>query len=219
MCFSASTSFTAAVALTPVGIYTIKSALKNDTRFLGFAVFSALVCGATGAGRPPLLAIGNENAQQSHWLALGFLCFAYVVWPFLVPFSTTLVEQRSNRRTMFLGLTFLGGALGLSLFVPLLMNPDWIPLTLERHSIDYNSRLIWDGILPQTVLRAVYAGIVCIPLLLSCEKSIRVFGVLITLSVIVGFLFAQYAFTSIWCFMAAIMSVYILFVIGQIQTR
>lgn len=165
------------------------------------------------------LAIGNENAQQSHWLALGFLFFAYVVWPFLVPFSTTLVEQRSNRRTMFLGLTFLGGALGLSLFVPLLMNPDWIPLTLERHSIDYNSRLIWDGILPQTVLRAVYAGIVCIPLLLSCEKSIRVFGVLITLSVIVGFLFAQYAFTSIWCFMAAIMSVYILFVIGQIQTR
>lgn len=219
MCFSASASFTTAVVLTPVGIYTVKTALQNDRRFLGFALFP-LLFGVQQAFEGGLwMAIGNGNAQQSHTLALGFLFFAYLVWPFLVPFSTSMVEPRSNRRTMFLGLTVFGGALGLSLYLPLLVNPDWVPLTLERHSIDYNSHLIWDGILPQAVLRVVYAGIVCIPLLLSSKRSIRTLGVLITLSVIIGFLFAQYAFTSVWCFMAAIISAYILIVMRQVAAR
>ena len=42
MCFSASASFTTAVVLTPVGIYTVKTALQNDRRFLGFALFPLL---------------------------------------------------------------------------------------------------------------------------------------------------------------------------------
>ena len=81
------------------------------------------------------------------------------------------------------------------------------------------SRLIWEGIVPYTVIRVVYAGIVCLPLLFSSEKQIRIFGVIITLSVIAGFAFAQYAFTSVWCFMAAIVSGYILVAMRSVSRR
>lgn len=219
MCFSATASFTTAVILGPVGIYTIKAALQKNRRFLGFAIFPLLFSAQQALEGGIWRAIGMENAQQSHTLALGFLFFAYLVWPFLVPYSAFLVERSSGRRTLFLGLTIFGGLLGLSLFVPLLLHPDWIPITIERHSIDYNSRLIWEGIAPNSLLRVTYAGIVCIPLLASTVKPIRAFGILITLSVIVGFVFAEYAFTSVWCFMAAIISAFILIVMWQVKPR
>ena len=103
--------------------------------------------------------------------------------------------------------------------MPLLFNPEWVPLRVVKYSIDYNSRLIWEGIAPYSVMRITYASIVCLPLLASSEKQIRFFGVIIALSVIVGFAFADYAFTSIWCFMAAISSIWILFMMRTLSRR
>jgi len=163
--------------------------------------------------------IAQSDPAQSHLLALGFLFFAYLVWPFLVPFATFLIEPRGKRRMAFLALSALGLLLGLSLFVPLIFNPDWVPLRIVNHSIDYNSRLIWEGIVPYSLIRVVYAGIVCLPLLLSSDKHIKIFGVIITLSVIAGFAFAHYAFTSVWCFMAAIVSAYLVLAMREVSRR
>lgn len=69
-----------------------------------------------------------------------------------------------------------GRLLGLSLFVPLLINPDWLPIRIVRHSIDDNSRLIWNGIVSDTPLRGIYAGAACVPLPLSSARPVRVFG-------------------------------------------
>ncbi len=120
---------------------------------------------------------------------------------------------------VFLALSALGLTLGLSLFMPLVFNPDWVPLRIVNYSIDYNSRLIWEGIVPYSIIRVVYASIVCQPLLFSSEKHIKIFGVIITLSVIAGFAFAHYAFTSVWCFMAAIVSIYLLFFMRAVAAR
>ena len=157
--------------------------------------------------------------MRSRVFALGFLFFAYFVWPFLVPVASYLVERKSERRGAFLAFSGFGMLLGLTLFVPLLFDPDSLPLKIVRHSIDYNSQLIWADIVPYVIIRIIYAGIVCIPLLLSSEKQIRVFGAIITLSVILGFVFAHYAFTSVWCFMAAIVSVYLAFVMYGVGKR
>lgn len=211
MCFSATASFTTAAILMPVAAYTINTALKSDKRYLGFAIFPLFFGFQQFLEGGLWMEIGQADTARLHLYALGFLFFAYFVWPFLVPFAAFLVEPRSDRRQVFLGLSAFGFLLGLSLFAPLLFNPDWVPLRIVKHSIDYNSRLIWEGIVPYTVIRVIYASIVCLPLLFSSEKHIRVFGVIITLSVIAGFAFAQYAFTSVWCFMAAIVSSYLLF--------
>lgn len=219
MCFSATASFTTAALLLPVAAYTISTALKTDRRYLGFAIFP-LFFGIQQILEGSLwIEIGQSNSAHSHIYALGFLFFAYLVWPFLVPFAAFLIEPRRNRKTAFLALSALGLLLGISLFVPLLFNPEWVPLRVVKYSIDYNSRLIWEGIAPYSVMRITYASIVCLPLLASSEKQIRFFGVIIALSVIVGFAFADYAFTSIWCFMAAISSIWILFMMRTLRRR
>ncbi|MCC1491460.1 DUF6629 family protein [Cognatishimia sp. F0-27] len=219
MCFSATASFTTATLLMPVAAYTIRTAWMADRRYLGFAVFPLFFGFQQFLEGGIWMTIGQPDAARLHLFALGFLFFAYFVWPFLVPFATWLVEARKNRRRIFLGLSAFGFLLGLSLFAPLMFHPDWVPLRIEKHSIDYNSRLIWEGIVPYTVIRIIYAGIVCLPLLLSSEKHIRIFGVIITLSVIAGFIFAQYAFTSVWCFMAAIVSSYLLLAMRDLGRR
>ena len=213
MCFSAAASFATAAVLIPLGGYTLKTAWQKDQRYLGWALFPLFFGIQQALEGGVWLALGREDPSQVHSFALGFLFFAYFVWPFLIPFSAFLVEDRSGRRLVFLALSIVGFLIGLSLFFPLLVDADRLPITIERHSIAYNSRLIWDAIAPTSVLRVVYAGIVCVPLLLSSVKSVRIFGVLIALSVIAGFLFALHAFTSVWCFMAAIISAFILFVV------
>ncbi|RFP88566.1 hypothetical protein DZK27_08815 [Rhodobacteraceae bacterium 63075] len=47
---------------------------------------------------------------------------------------------------VFLALSALGVLVALSLFVPLVFNPDWVPLRIVNHSIDYTARLIWESI-------------------------------------------------------------------------
>ncbi len=219
MCFSAAASFTTAAVLMPAAAYTIRTAMRTDRRYLGFAIFP-LFFGIQQALEGGLwMEIGQVNPSRSHFFALGFLFFAYFVWPFLVPFAAFLIEPRRDRRVVFLVLSLFGFLLGLSLFVPLIFNPDWVPLRIVRHSIDYNSRLIWEGIVPYDVIRGVYASLVCVPLLFSSVKHFQIFGVMITLSVIAGFVFAQYAFTSVWCFMAAIVSSYLLFAMRSVRRR
>lgn len=219
MCFSATASFTTAAVLLPVAVYTIGTALKVDRRYLGFAIFPLLFGIQQVLEGGLWMEIGQPDSARSHMYALGFLFFAYLIWPFLVPFAAFLVEPRRYRRGVFLVLSSFGLLLGLSLFAPLLFNPDWVPLRIVKHSIDYNSRLIWEGVVPYSVIRVVYASIVCLPLLFSSEKHIRIFGVIITLSVITGFAFAHYAFTSVWCFMAAIVSTYLLFAMRSVGRR
>ena len=219
MCFSATASFTTAALLLPVAAYTIGTALKTDRRYLGFAVFPFFFGIQQVLEGGVWMEIGQPDTARLHLYALGFLFFAYFIWPFLVPFAAFLIEPRRNRRRVFLALSAFGSLLGLSLFAPLLFNPDWVPLRILRNSIDYNSRLIWEGILPYTVIRVIYASIVCLPLLGSSEKHIRIFGVIITLSVIAGFAFAHYAFTSVWCFMAAVVSTYLLFAMRGVSRR
>lgn len=219
MCFSATASFTTAAVLTPVAVYTIGTALKTDRRYLGFAVFPLFFSIQQALEGGLWMEIGKADPERSHLYAMGFLFFAYFIWPFLVPFAAFLIEQHRNRRVVFLVLSAIGFLLGMSLFAPLLFNPDWVPLRIVRHSIDYNSQLIWEGILPNSVIRVIYASIVCLPLLFSSEKHIRIFGVIITLSVIAGFAFADYAFTSVWCFMAAIVSGYLLLVMRSVRSH
>jgi hypothetical protein len=50
-----------------------------------------------------------------------------------------------------------------------------------------------------------------VPLLFSSGRYIRIFGVIIMVSVIVATVFFGYAFISIWCYFAAVLSLYIVY--------
>lgn len=217
MCFSATASFVAGAVLIPLGGVALAQAWKTDRRYLALAAFPALF-GVQQIFEGFLWrSLDDPALAASHAAAMAFLLFAYLLWLVLTPLAVFLVEERTWLRRVFLGLTIFGAAYGLSLFAPLVINPDWLTLELARGSILYDTRLIYDGAVSKTVLRVTYAGVICLPMLVSTAPGVRFFGVLVTFSVLLAFLFANYAFTSIWCYLAAAVSAYVVFLMFRLQ--
>lgn len=213
MCFSASASFAVSAALLPVSAFTINYAWRYDKRYLALAAFP-LLFGVQQAFEGVLwLSIPIEETAGLRISALGFLFFAYLFWPLFVPLAANQVETQLLRQRLFRWLTFIGLLFGLSLYLPLLLHPDWLVVGISRHSILYEPVLIYDGYVSRTAVRAFYAMIVSIPLLFSTVASLRHFGLLIFASVILSAVFFIYAFVSIWCFFAAVLSLYIIVIL------
>lgn len=101
---------------------------------------------------------------------------------------------------------------GASMYLPLLINDSWLNVELVKHSITYEARFIFDDVMSDTIPRVVYAFIVVMPLLMSGEKILRVFGWVITASVIGTAWIFSHAYVSNWCFFAAIGSLYVCYV-------
>jgi hypothetical protein len=219
MCFSATASFVAGVVLIPLGAVALAQAWKTDRRYLALAAFPGLFGVQQICEGFLWRSLDDPALPTSHAAAMAFLFFAYLLWLVLTPLAVFLVEERIWLRGVFLGLAIFGGVFGLSLFVPLVVNPDWLTLELARGSILYDTRLIYDGVVSSRVLRVTYAGIICLPLLASTAPGVRVFGVLVTVSVLLAFFFATYAFTSIWCYLAAVLSAYVVFLMLRLQVR
>ena len=215
MCFSATACFTAGTILIPTGIYSLGKAYQCNKRYLALAAF-------------PLLFGIQQVIEGGIWLALeqradldieatatGYLFFAYFLWPFFVPLAALLVESNARRKSLFMLFSFTGFLYGASLYVPLLVYPDWLSVTIIKDSILYQPVLIYDGILSRTAVRVFYAFIVAVPLLFSTVSTLRLFGILIFVSVAVSAVFFAYAFVSIWCFFAAILSAYVVYIVHR----
>lgn len=212
MCFSATASFAAGAVLIPMGAVAMARARRSNPAYLSLASFPLLFGLQQMLEGWLWLSLGTAGGA-SRLAALGFLVFAYLLWLVLTPLAVWRVEPHPGRRRLFLVLAGIGAAYGLSLFLPLLLAPDWLRVALVRGSILYDTRTIYDGVLSRTFLRAVYVGVICGPLLACTAPGVRGFGILVTLSVAVAFLFATHAFTSIWCYLAAGVSAWLLLVI------
>ena len=217
MCFSATASFFAGAVLIPLGGIALAQAWKTDRRYLTLAAFPVFF-GVQQIFEGFLWrSLDDPALPASHAAAMAFLLFAYLFWLVFTPLAAFLVEERKPLRRVFLGFTIFGGAYGLTLFAPLVVNPGWLTIEVARGSILYDTRLIYDDVVSKTLLRVTYAGVICLPLLASTAPGVRIFGMLVTLSVLLAFLFATYAFTSIWCYLAAGVSAYVVFLMFRLQ--
>ncbi|SFN80539.1 hypothetical protein SAMN04487859_10958 [Roseovarius lutimaris] len=86
-------------------------------------------------------------------------------------------------------------------------------MEVVERSLDYKTTLIYDGIITRTVLRLFYAALVVGALFLSSHRRIQVFGGLIAASLALTYAFYAYAFISVWCFFAAILSFYLVVIL------
>ena len=213
MCFSASVSFGVSAILLTTGAYTVNYALHNDRRYLALATFP-LLFGIQQAFEGWLwLALATHDNTGTLISALGFLFFAYFLWPFYVPFAANRVEIDPQRQHIFRWFSLIGLAFGISLYLPLLFQPDWLVVNIIQHSISYEPVLIYEGIVSRTSVRFFYAMIVAAPLLFTTVVSLRRFGILILFSVVISAFFFLYAFVSIWCLFASLLSLYIVVVL------
>jgi hypothetical protein len=219
MCFSTAASFTTAALLLPLGIYASKIAWFKDSRYLPLTIIPIFFGIQQGMEGMEWLSINSNQADVIRFWALGFLFFAYGFWLVCPAVGMFIIERRPRTRQQLLTIAFIGFFFGVSLYLPLLLYPDWLTVVIRQGSIDYQTRLIYDRFLSRDTIHLIYLAIVLSPLYLSNLDRIKIFAGLIALSMIASTFFFNYAFVSVWCFWSAILSIYIIYIVKVLPTR
>lgn len=213
MCFSATASFAAGAVLIPAGAYCIRNAVARDRRYLGLAVIPVVfglqqVCeGLVWVG------LGHDAPDLARGAAVAFLLFAHVFWPAWCPLSVRPLESRPWARHALLAASCLAFFFGLLyLLPPVLRARDWLRPEILHHSLRYN--LEWlDPFLgiPSRAWQLGYLGVVAAPLAVRGNRRLTIFSLMVVASALIAHVLFAYAFLSIWCAFAAILSLWLCF--------
>jgi hypothetical protein len=206
--------------LLPVGAYSITAALRKNLRYLPLAITPALFGIQQLCEAGVWFGINRGDAALVKNASLAFLFFAIAFWPFWIPLAAAALELRRGRCALFLGLAAVGLASGCALYVPGALHYDeWLSVAIEGHSIQYDlSGVPIAQAIAGVVWQVVYLSLVCVPLLLSREPRLRALGFSAAVAALITHVAFRYAFASVWCFFAAILSIHICFVLYRLPT-
>lgn len=219
MCFSASASFTVSAGLIPVGVYCLYKVRSNHRVYWPFALYP-LIFGIQQAAEGWLwLMLESGNIALIRLSALSFVFFSHFFWLFWIPYSCYVVETSGTKKKLFFIMTIMGCLFGLAMVIPVLLFADWMTVSLIHQSIAYELKLLFDDFVPRLTVRGAYVLIILIPLLSSSQRYLRYFGVIIALSVLGAILLYAETFISVWCFFAAVISVYMLYMIISLEKQ
>jgi hypothetical protein len=212
MCFSAPVSFAASALLLPAGFYGLRVAVQNNPRYLPLAAIP--VAFGIQQACEGLVWVGMETNSSTvvRLGAFGFLAFAYWFWLFWAPWSVAISEANLTVRRVGWSFGVLGFGYGALLYLPLVFQPGWLAVQVVHHSIEYDTRLLFDPWVSQDVDRVVYALIILIPFALASNRALKGFGVTVALSAITSHWLLHQVFVSVWCFFAAILSLFIVWI-------
>jgi hypothetical protein len=205
MCFSTEASFISGALLLPLGIYGTVQALRYNKNYLLFAVMPLIFSAQQLIEGMVWLNLHQHDAYGLYQAALQYTFIAFFLWPMYAPFSIYFIEPDKNRKKIIGFVCIIGFILGTWIYFPLLFGIDKLHVKVINDSITYN-------IVPYTSLSYLYILLyifaTIFPMFYSSLKEIKIFGILSLASVIcAGFMF-HYAFTSTWCFFAAVLSIY-----------
>jgi hypothetical protein len=211
MCFSAEASFISGIVLTSAGVLTLKKTTSRSQ--LAFASIP-LIFGIQQLTEG-FLWIALLHSQYS-WLQQPatyiFLVFAQVVWPSWVPFSILLLEKDKARKKIL----YLMLGIGLVVSVCLLFRL----LTETTRSEIIGHHIFYDLSFPASVKRTFgilyFISTVLTPFI-SSTKRMWALGFTILLSYIITKIFFENYVISVWCFLAAVISVTVYFIIAELN--
>lgn len=216
MCFSAEASLVTGAALLPAGVYCITSALRKNRAYLPLAVLPALFGVQQLFEAAVWIGLQHDRPGLVRPAALGFLFFAIAFWPVWVPVAAAALERRRGRRLFCLVLAGVGAG-ALAVYVPLAARAgDALRVEIVNHSVRYDlSALPVVTSVSGVVLQVLYLFVVCVPLLLSADRRLRVLGLAVALAAVVTQAAFRYAFASVWCFFAALLSLHVCYVLSR----
>ena len=202
MCFSAAGSFALSGILGAVGVTSLARTASRPHRMFA-AVPLIFAAQQATEGIVWLTMVDPDNAVLNRLAVSTFLGFALVVWPFWVPLSVRMMERSPARLRVLTALSWFGGLVGVS---AALLLARWQPVaSIAGHSIRYDYPGTSDAPI-HFLLLVAYAASVALPLFLSTARLARTIGVVLVVSVMMTVLIQRDAFTSVWCFFAAILS-------------
>jgi hypothetical protein len=226
MCFSASVSYSAAAVLVGTGVYAAQQARRLPPPYLMWALVPVLF-GLQQAFEGRVwqeLDAGDANAAVPY--ALGFHFFSHFLWLWWLPLGSYLVEpgpasmigQISKtgklRKRVIGGCAMFGAFAGTLVYSVMVFHPEWMSVAVREHSITYDFSFPFrsSSYLPITPA-ALYALTILVPLLFSSHRLIRIFGWLAAISSVLASEIYGYAYVSVWCFCAAVLSLYLVYMI------
>ncbi|MBK3518324.1 DUF6629 family protein [Carboxylicivirga marina] len=209
MCFSAEVSFGASAVITTVGVAAFKKSNNKEQRL--FALIPILFGIQQFFEGCLWLTLESESYQYLVSLfTFGFLIFAQLIWPVWVPLSVFVMEKRKLRKRL-IGFSL---ATGIALFIVLAYRMVFYEVTaqIENHHIFYTvghfkSTNWWSGIL--YLLPAVF------PFVFSSNKFVNYLGLMMLLLFVVAKVFYLKYMISTWCLFAAVLSLYIYFILKK----
>jgi hypothetical protein len=223
MCFSAPVSFSAAAVLVATGVYAVQQAGRLPRPYLMWALVPALFGLQQAFEGLVWIKFDAGDAGAAVPYALGFHFFSHFLWLWWLPLGVYLVEpERRNwttklRKRIIGGCAMFGAFAGTLVYAVMFSHPEWMTVGMKVHSITYDFSVPWRSPvhLPITPA-ALYALTILVPLFLSGHRLIRIFGILAALSMVLASVSYGYAYVSVWCFFAAILSLYLVHMIRQL---
>ena len=219
ICFSSTASFTAAAVLLPLGALAIQQSRRRQRpELLPLAimpVFFALQQAIEGLVWVQLEAGAAPASVRP--LALAYLFFAFALWPSWIPWVALVIARgrlRPWRQLLLRGFCLSGLVLGLALWMPLLIEPQRLITTVQGDSIAYNARLLLNNDLGQ-IGRGLYVLLIVVPWLLIPSPRLRLFALALLMAALVADWFAHHAFTSVWCYFSALLSIWIVWLVRR----
>ena len=203
MCFSAAASFGASAILSGVGILATRQVTEPKQRAFAAIPFIFAIQQLTEG----FVWLSLTQASWAEWTrpsSFIFLFFAEVLWPMWVPFAMLLLEKDQRTRRVLRIIFGLGFIFGMHTLYYLLLN------TYDVRIADHH--VLYKLYFPLTfvVFTWIAYGIgTVMPAFLSSATNMWVFGLPMALSFLVTLFFYPSYVISVWCFFAALMSVFV----------
>lgn len=207
MCFSAEVSFGASAVITTIGVISYKKAEQTPLRYIAFI---PILFGIHqfSEGFVWLSHLYTQFSPVKHLSTSTFLFFAWIIWPVYIPFAMWKNEEQPVRKKLLRVFTIIGAVVA-GCFVYYLLTSE-VPSEIRGHSIYYG----FDKDHPlKLYLVVLYFTTVVLSTVVSSVRKMWWLGaaniVLFTLTKI----YVADKVVSVWCFLAALTSIVILYII------
>lgn len=223
MCLSATVSFSAAAVLVSTGVYAANQAKQLPTPYMLWALVPVLFGLQQAFEGGVWLALDAGNASSAVPFALGFHFFSHFLWLWWFPLCSYLIEPNQPsyinrlRNKLFSTCAILGVFAGSLVYTFLLLHAEWMTVLINEKSIVYDFQVPYRSDIHMPITPAMlYVMIILLPLFFSSHKQIRIFGVLVMLSMLITTTINNAAYVSVWCFFAAGLSLYLAYMIRHV---
>ena len=202
MCFSATASFIAGASLTGVGIATIRKVKSRSE--IPFAAIP-LLFGVQQLTEGVLwLSFKHEVPVLQETMTYAFIFFSRILWPMYVPFAATTLETVRWRKKVLLGFEIVGIALGF--YFMYFIATRGMSAEVVGHHIVYSSPHFFP-----LIAMGIYISVTCLSSFFSSHAFVRIYGGLSIAGFTIAYAISEVASFSIWCFFAAILSLFIFY--------
>jgi uncharacterized protein DUF6629 len=203
LCFSATANFVGSGVLGTIGVATLRE-VKHRRELLFASMPCLFALHQFTEGFVWLGLDGASGSLMARNAGAAYILYAQGLLPALLPLSVLLIEPTSQRRKRMTTFVALGILLSVYMLWGLIAYP--LEISARGHSIVY-----LNPITTTTLVAMLYVIATCGALFFSGFRGLVLLGSVNLGGLLVVMMIRRYAFTSIWCAYAAIVSVIIYF--------